>query len=284
MRANRSLSVYLGCATIMLLLASCGLVGGDERETAEQLALTMVAGTAAVEEQKASGGAVAATTQPPTEPSPPTEAPTVVPTPNPTNTPGPLSLTDDFSSDSGYWDCTECTLEGGRLHFGPFDVSGAYIQHYVICEACGMVTSYRMAADVTFGGGPSERGYGFLVRGREERLLTYEITPWQDLDFWKFEFATNRWNWINGIFAGAVRTGNQTNRMEVRVTVAASGGTDFALSVNGRTPLVIFNQPAEPGIVGLTLFGHAVDIWFDNFEFETTESPTYPNAYDWVDA
>jgi hypothetical protein len=39
--------------------------------------------------------------------------------------------------------------------------------------------------------------------------------------------------------------------------------------------MVLYNQPAEPGVVGLTIFGHATEIVFDNFKFETDE-PVVP--------
>jgi hypothetical protein len=146
-----------------------------------------------------------------------------------------------------------------------------------------MVSNYRMAVDVMFGEGPSERGYGFLVRGTDEYILTFEITPWQDFDFWRLDFASGEWTWVNGIFSGAVRSGKQSNRLEVEVTTSPSGGIDFSLGVNGKTPLVIFNQPPDRGALGLTLYGHAVDLFFDNFEFETEEQPEFPQNYEFLD-
>ena len=59
---------------------------------------------------------------------------------------------------------------------------------------------------------------------------------------------------------------------------------DVAMTVNGRTPLVIFNQPSEPGAVGFILFGHAVDLYFDNFEFETEDTPIHPESIDFPEA
>lgn len=141
-----------------------------------------------------------------------------------------------------------------------------------------------MSADVLFGDGPSERGFGFLVRGTEEYLLVYEMTPWQTLDFFSFDFGTNEWTWVNGRFTGAVRPGAQVNRIEVEVSESPRGGVDVALRVNSRTPLVIFNQPSDPGAVGFTLFGHAVDIYFDNFEFETDEVPIFPLSFEFLEA
>ena len=260
----------------VLLITSCALLGVESGPTVEQLASTMVAETAA-----ATTAGAEMQEENPTQP--PAEQPatsTVAPSPAPTATTGPLSLEDDFSTDTGYWDCDQCEIENGRLRFGPYPVSGAFAQHTVICTACGMVTNYQMSVDVTFGDGPSERGYGLLVRGCEDYWLTFEITPWQDLDFWRYETDSIEWTWVNGIFAGVVRPGRQTNSIEVEVTTSPSGGTDVALSVNGKTPMVIFNQASEPGVVGLTLYGHGVELYFDNFEFKTDESPTFPTNFD----
>jgi len=279
---NAGWSIIKVSAMCAILLSACGLVPGGDELPADQLASTMVAETAAAAAPVPSP-TLASTSPPPTE-EPPTDLPTATQRPAPTNTPGPLALQDDFSADSGYWDCDQCTFENGQLHYGPYPVSGAFVQHMAVCAACGMVTNYRMSADVQFGDGPSERGFGFLARGTEEYILTFEITPWQDFDFWKFEYATGEWTWVNGIFAGAVRPGNQVNRIEIEVATNASGSVDVSLRVNGKTPLVIFNQPAEPGAVGFTLYGHAVDLFFDNFEFATEDSPIFPENFDFLSA
>lgn len=261
-------------------IAACAASSGSTGVAVQELASTMVAETAEAQMAAAHAETLAAA-QSPTDPPPPA---TATPPPEPTATTGPLSLEDDFSSDTGYWDCDNCEIENGQLHFGPYPVSGALLQHFAICTPCGMVTTYYMSVDVTFGEGPSDRGYGILVRGREDYVLTYEVTPWQDFDFWRYESDDNEWTWVNGLWAGAVRAGRQTNRLEIEVSKAPNGATDIALTVNGKTPIVIFGQPGESGLVGLTLFGHAVDVYFDNFEFDTDEVPTYPSNYDFIDA
>lgn len=203
-----------------------------------------------------------------------TEVPPPTATDRPTATPGPVVITDDFSSDLGIWTgCDFCTIDNGVMIMGPFPVSGAYIQHNLYCVPCGKVTNYRMSVDVTFVAGQSDRGYGFLVREVDDYMLTYEITPWQTLDFWKADFNTQEWEWINGVWTGSANPGKVTNNIEVEVTTNANNTTDIRLSVSGRSPLVIFGQPAEPGWMGLTLFGHAMEVAFDNFYFESEESP-----------
>jgi hypothetical protein len=270
-------------ALVFFVLSACNFSNGEQL-TAEQIASTMVAETAAAEQLAQSEAEVPAA--PPTRArptaaqatKPPEEPPTEVPTP------GPLVVRDDFSSDTGIWDCEVCTLENGQLHFGPFPISGAYVQHFAYCDACGIVTNYRMSADIIFGEGQTDRGYGFLVREAPDYLFTYEITPWQSLDFWMLDFDSGNWDWVNGLFASAVKTGNQINRVEVEASASPSGGTDFALRANGKTPLVIFNRPADAGWVGFTMYGHAVEIILDNFVFETDETPLFPESSDSADA
>jgi len=77
-------------------------------------------------------------------------------------------------------------------------------------------------------------------------------------------------------FTGIIRSGVQKNVIGVRASENAFGKLDIALLANGRTPLVIFNQSADSGWVGLTVFGHAVEVTFDNFTFSTEETPIYP--------
>ena len=212
-------------------------------------------------------------------PPTPTDPPAPTATRRPTSTPGPVALTDDFSRDSGIWgECEVCTYEGGTLHFGPFPTSGARMQHNIVCEACGMVTNYRMGVDVTYIDGPSERGFGLMARWSDEELITYEVTTWQTLDLWRYDNDISQWTWINGTFSGSVRPGKQLNHIELQALTNPSGTVDFSLTVNGRTPIVVFSQPAEVGAVGLTLYGHAIEVAFDNFEFETDDTPVFPSG------
>lgn len=218
---------------------------------------------------------------PPANTAQPTVAPTLTQAPTqtaPPPTPGPLLLEDDFSSDLGIWDCEICEISNGTMTIGPYPVSGAALQHVAYCDACGIVTTYRMSVDVTFKEGESDRGYGFMARETDSFMLVYEITPWQTVGFWKADYEKREWEFINGEFSGTVRAGKQTNQIAIEVAENSSGQVDVSLIVNGRTPLVIFNQPAEPGWVGLTLFGHAMGVTFDNFTFETEETPMYPEG------
>lgn len=191
-----------------------------------------------------------------------------------TATPGPVVFTDDFSEVSHSWlGCEVCDLWNGSLQIGPYPESAAYQQQAVFCGPCGEVTHYRMAVDVTFKEGVSDRGFGLLLRLNEDSLVPLEITPWQTVAVWKADFDLQEWELLNGQFSGLVQPNDQTNHLEVVVAPSASGTkSDFFVKVNDRTPFVVYNQPADPGLVGLTLFGHAQSVLFDNFEFETEES------------
>lgn len=226
--------------------------------------------TATVEARQPEPTATATATVPPSPTA--TEAPSPVPS-------GPISIQDDFSSESGIWTaCEYCTVENGEMHLGPFPVSHAFQQNWAICEPCGMVSTYTINVDVSFVEGPSERGYGLVLNLNDEEFYTYEITPWQTLDFWRYDFQKDEWEWLNGTTAGSVKTGNQTNTIELEASRNSSGRVDYSLGVNGMTPLVIFNRSGKPGWVGLTLHGHAVEVLIDNFSFETEETPLFPTG------
>ena len=211
------------------------------------------------------------------EPTQPPPSSTKKPEPSPTQPPpvsGPIVFTDDFSSDIGAWaECEVCTWKDGVLHMGPAPVSGAGLQHIAFCDACGLITNYRMGVDVTFVDGPSEpgRGFGFVLKLNDKTMDIYEINPFQTLDLWRFSFSDNRWDHIAGERTSSIRTMQQTNRIEVEVVGSGLGKSDIYLKVNGKTISIAWAQSAEPGFVGLTIFGHAIEVVFDNFEFEELE-------------
>jgi hypothetical protein len=242
---------------------ACSFFGGP---SAEELAATYVAQT-----QGAASPTSPATDTPvpPTATNTPPPTPTERPTPRPTPTLGPIIVRDDFSRNTGIWDCEFCSWRDGVIVMGPWPVSGAYQQQIAVCTACGEVRYFRMAVDVTYGSGPSERGFGLLMKWSEAMMMTAEVTAWQTVEGWKYDYARQRWEWLNGVFSGAVRPGRGTNRLLVEVAPApASGRSTITLQVNGRNLVILYNQTGEPGLVGLTLYGHAVEVVFDNFEFE----------------
>ena len=187
---------------------------------------------------------------------------------------GSGTFSDDFSSDSGAWsECEECTVSGGQLQMGPWGISGADTQHFAICDACGEPVYYRMSVDLTYIDGVSEpgRGFGLVLGLNNDRLLILEVSPYQSLDVYEFDYETREWTWINGVMTGAVQAEHGTNSVSVEMAQSNPGRADISIGVNGRTPLVIFNQEAVPGLVGLTLFGHSLEVAFDNFEFAVIE-------------
>ncbi len=267
--------LFLLISVVVLAALACSLT--DELSP-EDIASTMVAETSVAEEAAPQATIIkpAASTN---TPLPPTESPIPPPptqtnTPAPTPTPGPILLSDDFSQPSDIWgECEICSWEEGALRMGPADLSGAGEQHIIICEACGLPINYKMGIDVTFLDGPSEpgRGYGVAVKVNEEMMMIFEINPFQTADLWQYDFQDNYWDWVTGRWTGAIRTGSQTNRVEVEVIPSGVGKSDVYLKINGTTVAVAWTREAAPGLVGLTIYGHVMEIAFDNFTFEELE-------------
>jgi hypothetical protein len=225
-------------------------------------------------------------TLPPTQPPPtdtglPALPPTIAlppapatPTRAPQPPPGPIVFQDGFAFDQGAWSgCDYCSIRDGALHFGPCPISGAFIQHYAVCDACGQPITYRMSVDATYGEGDSEpgRGFGFLLRATADYILIVEINPFQSIDVWRLEANADAWDWVNGVMSGAVSPGRSSNHVGVEATRSQTNTINIAIRVNETTPLIVYNQPADPGWVGLTLYGHTLEVVFDNFEFEELE-------------
>ncbi len=244
-------------AIVLSLLTACAPAGPSP----EDLAATMV-----FETMSAVTPTAAATDTPrPT----PTNTSTPTPTPLPTATPGPLIVSDNFEGSSGFWsNCAYCSRLQGTLHVGPFPASQAYVQQMVLCNECGDAYNYRVTVDAAFVEGVSERGFGILLRSTDKYFMTLEVTPWQTVAVWKFDFLTRGWELVSGKWTGAVAPGRGMNHIEVEVTGSEKGKSMMVIKVNGRTPLVLESQPADSGPVGLTLFGHGVEVLYDNFVYE----------------
>jgi len=188
---------------IVFLTFSAACSFAPPRESPEDLAATIVQETQLARETSSAVRASKVTDAPePTDtrvpPSRTPRPPTTTPSPLPQ---GPVSLTDDFSADSGIWSgCEVCEISNGQLHIGPFPVSGAFQTQWNMCDACGMVSTFELTIETAFIDGPSERGYGLVIGLNEDRFLTYEITPWQTIDFWQYEYDKDEWSWLNGQF------------------------------------------------------------------------------------
>jgi hypothetical protein len=260
-----------------ILITSCGspMPGDTASSTAagvstaslQEDALTMVANLATSRAQAATLSPVASSTV-----APSLTSTRVSPTPRPpTATPGPFTLADDLTRLTDRWSgCDFCVWGTNGLEMGPFPASMANLPQILYCETCGQVANYQMAVDATFGEGPSERGYGFIVKETDKYLLTAEITPWQTVDVWKLDFVKRRWERLKTTWSGFVRPGNLTNRLEVSITPTSPGKVLLTVKVNGRTPFVVETFD-EVGWVGLYLYGHGTSVTFDNFTFEELE-------------
>lgn len=110
-----------------------------------------------------------------------------------------------------------------------------------------------------------------ILRSTDDYFITLEIIPWQIVRAFKYHYDSNRWEFLDGRWAGAVKSGTSPNRIEVFVTQSQQRRTDIAVSINGKNVFIIWGQPKDQSPVGLMLFGHALEVSFDDFEFEEYE-------------
>ncbi len=149
-----------------------------------------------------------------------TPTPDASDTPLPSPTPEGGPITDDFSSRSDIWgDCEQCDWKDGVLYFGPFLPAGSGEDQifYLICQACGENTYYRVAADVTYVEGyGSDRTFGILAGLTSSNFLgAATITTGQHALYETFDFDTNSWGGTPFRMFGAVKPGRAANRIEV---------------------------------------------------------------------
>lgn len=256
--------IYWALIVVSLITLSCGLTV-QEPSGQEQV-------------QPAT---IAPTTLPPTEisltntpPPSPTETPIPTDTPLPSATPGPVVIRDDFSNQSDYWgDCEYCDWRDGEFFFGPYPPAGQGEDQifYVICEACGLHTFYRVSADVTFVDGYGDRTFGILAGLSEDRdfISGATVSTFKHALYESFDYRSNQW--VGGTFKvfNAVSAGRGTNRIEVEIKPAASGNrADITVRVNGSNLIFLYDQPVGPSWAGLYLGWHTVSASYDNFEYE----------------
>lgn len=201
--------------------------------------------------------------------APPTLTPTITTTPTPA---GPLHIKDDFASETGTWGtCDVCEWKDGKLYFGPSEPKGEGMNQltYLVCKACGEHTYYRISADVTFFSGQAgDRTYGLMSLFGEKLLIGLGISPYKVAGLESFDFDTEQWGDYQFRIYSAVKPGGATNHLEFDVRPNKAGTVDFAGIVNGKTILVLENQPAQPSEAGFYLEWHSVGVTFDNFEYE----------------
>jgi len=219
---------------------------------------------------------VVSTLVPPTDTPlpPPSYTPVPTDTPLPTATPGPVVITDDFSSQTDIWGkCEHCVWRDGALFFGPYPPTGQGEDQifYVICEACGLHTYYRVSADVTFVDGYGDRTFGLLAGLSENKdfisgatVSTFKHALYESFDY-------NARQWVGGKFKvfNAVSAGRGTNRIAVEIKPTSSNGrADITVNVNGSNLILLYDQPVGPSWAGLYLGWHTVSASYDNFEYE----------------
>jgi hypothetical protein len=213
----------------------------------------------------------ATATPPPTA----TTIPTATPIPTATVTPGPLTVTDDFSSESGIWEhCQVCKLRDGALYMGPYPSSNKLKGYIALCIPCGQVREYTMSVDTWFVEGASDRGFGFVLREWEGSYLDLEVFSWQVFGVWFYDAKKgntgNAWgNLLPGgyVRSPAIRAGRLVNHLEVKVEALDQKTDNFIISINQQA-VKSFELPAGAGRVGLGVALHSLGVAFDNFFFQ----------------
>jgi hypothetical protein len=164
---------------------------------------------------------------------------------------------------------------------GPYPVSGAYLPHFAFCADCGSVTYYRMSVVTTYQDGPTDRGYGFVLRRTDDYIIVLEIYSWQIVGLLKVEIPSGQVEILDASWSGAVNASGANNHIEVFVTESQQGRTDISVSINGKVVFIVWGQPKDQSPVGLYVYGHALEVAFDYFEFE--EYPPYGDPIDLED-
>ena len=273
-------ALFLLIIFLIVFTAACNLIqrgpSTEELEAtaaAETLAATQLTPAPTNTPAPSDTPAPTATPLPTNTPLPtstPTDTPPPIDTPTASPTPGPITFKDDFSSKSGAWsECKECVWEDGVLYMGPYPAKDSVEAYFAYCDDCGTPTYYRMSVDAKYIEGPTDRGYGLLIRQTDEYIYDFEITTWQVAGGWIYDLDTHMWDALSGWkFTGLLKPGRAENHIEVVVQPDQSGQADIFLKINGKTFFVAFGRKAEPGRVGLAVGFHSIGVIFDNFEFE----------------
>lgn len=282
----RKLSLILMAAGICLVLTSC-----VPRVSAENLAQTMVAETAAAASPTSPPTHTAIPTSTPTETATctPTATSTFTPSPEPTSTPtitpipGPILIDDDFSTDNHLFSgCTICGVDHGVYTLGPFGDSNSLTGFKAVCDACGTPEFYKMSVDATFVDGASDRGFGLFLRDTDglrqsnDKFWSFEIMTWQTSVIWEYDYRFSSWDIVNksieSVLLSYVKAGKATNNLEVIIQPTSNGvNADIFFKINGKTFYAQYNQPAIEGRVGLYVAWFNIEVAFDNFHFEEIE-------------
>lgn len=271
----------IGLALLLISLVGCGTAG----PSAQSLAATSAAQTAAAASLTPPATETALPTETSTASPVPTDTPvptatkTPVPsqTPTPTVTPGPLVFNDSFTKeDTSAWvNCKVCQWQDNKLIMGPYAPGDeGDSSHIATCQTCGKHKYYRVAVDATFLDGYGDRFFGLLLAANEKEKVMLGIDTFQDCIVARFDLELKTWQLLNAdpakVWNNMVRGGKQTNRLEVLVKPSGSSTStvDYYVKLNGYTSFVIYGRPALPSSVGLLVDYHTMKIAFSNFEYE----------------
>lgn len=203
----------------------------------------------------------------------PTDTPTITPTP------GPVSIKDDFSSQSDIWeDCDQCEWKDGQLLLGPYEAGGNAGENlnFIVCVGCGEHMYYRVAVDVTFVDGQVDRYFGMLAPmsfgpdGEYLRLFYMGLSPWQAYTIRDYNYAEEVLKQLaSKDSAGIVKPGKAANRLEITVKPGKTDSTvDITFGMNGKILYVYPSVTMPPSWVGLGMSFHSTTVAYDNFEYE----------------
>ncbi len=216
-----------------------------------------------------------------------TETPTLTPSPSPTDTPtitptpGPFSFSDDFSNANSLsrYSCSKCTIQDGRLVFGPFQPEDNIGEQFniVICEVCKAHTYYRVSVDATYVDGPTDRFFGIVgpvnIDGDKLKRVVYlGISTWQVYVIRDYDYKSGLLSELNSNLTGYIYPTTSTNHIMIEVKPSSrSGFVDIYFTVNGGLLYVLYLQPAVPSFAGLGMSFHSMTVAYDNFTYEEIE-------------
>jgi hypothetical protein len=232
------------------------------------LALTVGCGTG---QSTPTATPVVPTDTPEPTPIPPTKTPMPTNTPMPTPTKGPIIIDDDFSVDSGRFQCDGCSVQDGALIVGAFPMVDTYAPYMVLCKDCGDAKNYKMSVDTWYIEGNSNAGFGLVLRNVERQYaILMGVSSWQLYNVLYFDktvdggrgWFTYLGNWTKG----GLKAGRGVNHIDILVESAA-GKSVVTLTINDDYNRSV-DLPSGSGKVGVFVGRWEIGAAFDNFHYE----------------
>lgn len=219
----------------------------------------------------------------PTSTETPTQTPSPVPsnTPTITPTPGPFSYSEDFSLSNSVsnFTCGKCTVQDGRLIFGPFPPENNLGEQFslIVCEVCGAHTYYRVSVDTTYVDGPTDRFFGVTAlidadANNLNRVVYLGTSTWQVYTIRDYDYKNSLLKELNTNISGYIYPTTATNHLVIEVKPAVQPDlVDVYFTINGGVLYVLYSQPAVATVAGLGMSFHSMTVAFDNFAYEEIE-------------